>query len=390
MTFEKATLNHSIVKKAFKKNASHAKSLWNACLGLDVDLDAHGAAVLETMPPELAQLMADGATPTAFAFSEHHARTPKGHEAPFEVRQSARNGWYKVLARSEHTKPLMEGLGMDYASAWAHQEAYKNNYNVNVVKQIAILAGRMYTTLKESRANKANQAPEEIYSVELGDDLPRLLPCELAHLGQPTEIALIERLADKRALQYAVRGETIAMRGPLVILLDESGSMRSNPHRNIWAKAATIAISRIALEDNRPVSIIHYSTSCVVHKLAPNEVNSLLAIAQHFLSGGTDIPLAIYRGVKEIKEMARSGHRGADMVLITDGKVNDIEKRKDDYTESIDRLHKTGGALWTIAIECEHKLEAQFRSRATRYIQLNRRDINSGEITPLQGCVNPK
>lgn len=388
MTFQQAIDNHASVDLANEENSVHTESLWNACTGTDLDLDAHSVAVLETMPDELAQLMSHGGTPAAFAFDEHYRRTPGGHKTPFEVRQGARDGWAVVLKRSERAKPLMEGLGMDDSAAWAHTEKTPAYYTDSVT-EIAELAGRMYSALKSTRANQATSAPEEIYSVELGAELPRLLPCELAHLGQPTEITLIERLADKRALQYAVRGEESVTRGPLVILLDESGSMRyQNPHRNIWAKAATITISRIAMEDDRPVSIVHYSTSCAVQQICC--ATDLFQMTQQFLGGGTNIPKALKRGVQELYALAKAGHKGADMVLITDGAVNDLENRAKQYKGALDAAEEMGSRLWTVAIECEHEPEAPFRARAEKYVHLSSKDMKKGEVLAIQGCVNPK
>lgn len=54
----------------------------------------------------------------------------------------------------------------------------------------------------------------------------------------------LERIASRRATQYAIRGDTKTSRSLLVIALDESGSMHAQ--RNEWAKATAVALCRFA------------------------------------------------------------------------------------------------------------------------------------------------
>ncbi|MDD5008572.1 MAG: VWA domain-containing protein, partial [Syntrophorhabdaceae bacterium] len=224
---------------------------------------------------------------------------------------------------------------------------------------------------------------EEIYSVELGNVLGRLLPSELAHLGQPTEVLLIERIAERKALQYAVRGEEQARRGPLVIALDESGSMHG--YRNEWSKAAAVALARVALADGRSAAVVHYSTSCQVTYLKPGDDQAVFALITHFLSGGTSIARALLRSAEEVSKMERKGERGADVVLVTDGCDSNYSAQED----AIEKIKSLGSKLWTVMIQCSVDESSAIRKLAHKYVELEVGNLVNGDVLALQGVVNP-
>jgi uncharacterized protein with von Willebrand factor type A (vWA) domain len=300
------------------------------------------------------------------------------------LREATRKKWEDFCEKAEHARPLVEGLGCDASLAFEHvRDCQWNNQKLEMIERIAKLAGRMFAALQEARANQPSQAPEEIYSVELGNVLGRLLPSELAHLGQPTEVCLIERIAERKALQYAVRGEETVARGPLVIALDESGSMQG--YRNEWAKAAAVALCRVALKDGRCCSVVHYSTSCQVTYLKPGDDEAVFALITHFLSGGTEISRALSRSADEVSALERKGERGADVVLVSDGEDYDSGA----HEKAIKKIQKLGSKLWTVAIQCSLEQEAPLRKLAHKYVELETSNLVTGDVMALQGVVNP-
>ena len=183
----------------------------------------------------------------------------------------------------------------------------------------------------------------------------------------------MQRLLDRRALQYAVRGRGEASRGPLVLAIDESGSMHDegDRQRNVWAKAAAIALARTALDDGRPVTVVHYSSSVTVSRLEPGLPGQLVDLARHFLGGGTDICRALRRAAEAVGEMARKGDKGADVVLGSDGQDRDVASGGD---AAIDTIEEHGSRLWTIGIDCS--IDGPLRDRAERYVELGARDLH--------------
>jgi uncharacterized protein with von Willebrand factor type A (vWA) domain len=250
------------------------------------------------------------------------------------------------------------------------------------VERIARLAGRMYVALRGAQARKIHGIPSEVYSVEQGNDLARLLPAEQVLLTDPVlEIAALERIASRRAAQYAVRGTTKVSKGPLVIALDESGSMSGE--RNEWAKAAAVALSRVATEEKRPVSVVHYSTSTVIQPLPPGDTATVLKMIQHFLGKGTAIGLAISVAVQQVRELAQKGQKGADIILVTDGIDGDVQAQE----TAIQEGHVLGARLWTVAIDCEIDERSPLRANAAHYIRVGRSDLRDKSVTLLAGAA---
>jgi uncharacterized protein with von Willebrand factor type A (vWA) domain len=240
----------------------------------------------------------------------------------------------------------------------------------------------MYVALRGAQARKIHGIPSEVYSVEQGNDLARLLPAEQVLLTEPVlEIAALERIASRRAAQYAVRGTTKVSKGPLVIALDESGSMGGE--RNDWAKAAAVALSRVATEEKRPVSVVHYSTSTVIQPLPAGDTEALLKMIRHFLGKGTAIGLALGVAVQQVRELAQKGQKGADIILVTDGIDGDIQAQETAIAEG----DVIGARLWTVAIECDIPDRSPLRARAAHYIRLGRSDLTDKSVTLLAGAA---
>ena len=382
--FSQAMQDHGNVELASRENATRAEEIWRAVSGHDGHSPgSFPDAILESLPQKYTLMLSRGDSPTAFAF-DLFWNTAWLNLTGFKLREQTRETWKRFEEKAEHARPLMEGLGCDASLAFEHvRDCGWNQAKLEQVERIAKLAGRMFAALQEARANQPSQAPEEIYSVELGNVLGRLLPSELAHLGQPTEVLLIERIAERKALQYAVRGEETVARGPLVIALDESGSMKG--YRNEWSKAAAVALARIALADGRCASVVHYSTSVQVTYLKPGDDQAVFALITHFLSGGTDIARALQKSGEEVIAMEHKGERGADVVLVTDGE--DGEEKKQEL--AIQKIKKLGSKLWTVMIQCSVNEDSPIRKLAHKYVELETSNLINGDVLALQGVVNP-
>jgi Mg-chelatase subunit ChlD len=97
----------------------------------------------------------------------------------------------------------------------------------------------------------------------------------------------------------------------------------------------------------------------------------MLKLIRHFLGGGTAIGLALAAAVDEVKELARRGGRGADVILITDGVDGDIDAQR----AALDAARALDIRLWTIAIECEVTAESPLRADAAGYAHLDGQDL---------------
>jgi uncharacterized protein with von Willebrand factor type A (vWA) domain len=94
------------------------------------------------------------------------------------------------------------------------------------LRRICELAGR-YRRLAQSRQRqKAVHGLDDVVGVELGGDLGRLLPHELARLAGDDEFAddALRRLLERQLMCREHRASEPAGRGPVIICCDESGA----------------------------------------------------------------------------------------------------------------------------------------------------------------------
>ena len=381
MDFEQAIKAHYAVGQLASMNEGRARALWAACSGEDPRAPGTAAeAVADTLPAELAPVLKVEPSAAAFAFKAMTA--VDGARTPFEMRERARKAWKAVEEHAAQLGRIEEGFGWDRSAAWKHEREVKARGESMVnIERIARLAGRMYAALKGNAARKIPNAPAEVYSVTLGNDVSRLLPSESGQLGVAgLDLPVLYRIASKKAAVYAVRGDRPASKGPLVFLLDESGSMHGP--RNEWSKAAAIAIARVAAEDKRPVAVVHFSTSISVQYLDPRSPAGVLEMITTFLSGGTYIAGALREGVRQVAALQRMGKKGADLVVVTDG-IDELSGQKG----ALDDAAALGARLFTVAIECEIRESDPLRARASTYTELGDEMLSAEGVIALAGAA---
>lgn len=205
------------------------------------------------------------------------------------------------------------------------------------LREIAEQAGRLRRIAATKQREKADHARDEACDVARGADVDRLLPSEMAALAsddEDTEAMALSRWAERSMLQYDLRGTERLGRGPILCLLDVSGSMSS---LDSWAKAVALALLEVARRQRRPWGVVFFDSE--VQRVdyvdgkasrtegeAPREWRSLeehmVDMAGFFTAGGTNFsaPLARAASIIAGREEALGGKmRRADIVIITDG-----------------------------------------------------------------------
>jgi uncharacterized protein with von Willebrand factor type A (vWA) domain len=200
------------------------------------------------------------------------------------------------------------------------------------LRKLAALAGAFRREALAVRKRRIRRSPAELHRVGRGAELSRLLPAELSRLGHPAgRLDFLRRLAERDLAEYELLGAGRGGRGPLVVCVDNSGSM-TGP-RELWAKAVTLALLEIARRQNRRAEAILFSSQD-----APLSRFSLLSKRHHgaggrrtvdlpevldFASapprGGTDFekPLGAALDLLETVDL-----QGGDVVFVTDGEAN--------------------------------------------------------------------
>jgi uncharacterized protein with von Willebrand factor type A (vWA) domain len=174
-----------------------------------------------------------------------------------------------------------------------------------------------HSAAQQKRRSKVRHGAEEICDVELGNDLGRLLPVELVKLRHPRLHALALRdLLERKAMQYALTGKEKMGKGPLVILLDRSGSMDGD--KDTWSTAVALALLGMAHDEHRTFALVAF-TDQVIYEAVVKPGERLDEEALNLTcSGGTDIDAAVARGLDIVERNPGALHE-ADVVLVTDG-----------------------------------------------------------------------
>jgi uncharacterized protein with von Willebrand factor type A (vWA) domain len=190
------------------------------------------------------------------------------------------------------------------------------------LQQIAALAGRLTRVALQVQATRVAHPPDEVTAITSGDDLAHILPAELALLGDPDlEDLFFLRLVERRLMVYELAGHEPQGQGPIVVSLDNSGSMAGA--KECWAKAVALALVAIAARQRRDIAILHFGGTPQELRLfrfprgqaSPQE---LLACCTQFYGGGTVFEPWLLAALRLIDE---SAFARADVICLSDGLV---------------------------------------------------------------------
>lgn len=201
--------------------------------------------------------------------------------------------------------------------------------NSRILRQLAKIAGRMRSLALSTQRTKISKGSEEIYSVEIGDDVQRMLPQQLSHLTHPIlRLELFGKIINKEVLQFSLRDRKKATRGPIVCAIDNSGSMSGD--REVWAKAVALGLLEICVLQKRKFVGIHFGWKTEIRAFEFDWENytmyNVLDFAEFFFGGGTDFEKPLEVAADYIGELPK-----ADIVMITDGECGVEDRWLNDY-----------------------------------------------------------
>ncbi len=196
------------------------------------------------------------------------------------------------------------------------------------LKRICDLAGRYRRFAQAQQRKKVLHGRDDVVGVVLDGDVGRILPHELAALDDPDlELGVLRRLIERQLMCREYRGVETKARGPIVVVVDESGSMSGEPIAT--AKAMALALAWVARHQKRYCCLVGFSGGtdgswCVIPPGKDNP-DELISWLEHFFGGGTtvDVPL-----VELPANWERLGcPKGkTDIICITDAIVNVPDK----------------------------------------------------------------
>lgn len=213
--------------------------------------------------------------------------------------------------------------------------------------EIAAFYGRMAPEFDFQRAKRVVGGQDEIVDVEVGDELRRVTPGELTFLAdEDTEDDFYSRYASRELLVYSTVGEEHAGRGPIIMVVDGSGSMSGL--RNTWARAVFLSLLNVARREKRDCAFVEFASAGEVCDFtfpakAPLDAQMILDAASHFFNGGTTPIIGVQRAVEIMRDAPE--FKTADLVILSDGEAGfgpEDQRLKDWLLEKGVRLHGIG------------------------------------------------
>ncbi len=245
--------------------------------------------------------------------------------------------------------------------------------NSSKLKRIAEIAGKLTAIAMSQQTQKVKRGTEEVYNVEFGNDIARILPQELTKLYDPhTRIEFIKNFTEGTCQQYALKGKEKKAKGAIVVCIDESGSMQGE--QDIWAKAVAIALLHIAVKQKRSFHVVHFNGSrdakrLPTHSFPKNEpLNAvkLVEMAEMFMDGGTDFETPLTKA-RQCIEKEPDFHK-ADIIFITDGEC----AVTDGWLKDFNKWRKEKSvSLYSILINCGYNSDASLREFSTTVYSLD-------------------
>ncbi len=224
-----------------------------------------------------------------------------------------------------------EGLGLGdgnsgVASVDRIQNVLKKVKKSDTLRKVCEQAGRWRRLAAGKQRQKTRHGYDDMVGIELSGDAGRLIPSELCALADPIlGLDAERRLVEKTMLSREYHGSEKTGKGPIVVVVDESGSMSGDPIIN--AKAFALTMAWIARRQKRWCTLAGFSGGREMNYicLPPGKWDevALMAWVEHFYSGGTSLDVPLVEVPAKWPEMISSGmKRGkTDLIVVTDGIV---------------------------------------------------------------------
>lgn len=210
-----------------------------------------------------------------------------------------------------------------------------------MLQRICQLAGKYRRFAQSCQRRKVSHGNDEVAGITNGNKVNRLIGSELALLAdEELQWEVMRRLLERTArVRSMTRVENIA-KGPIVVVVDESGSMAGEPIAT--AKAIALALYWIARHQKRWICMVGFSGGTQGNFLPigtdENRMDELMNWLEHFYSGGTDMNVPL--GVLPSRWSEFGLPKGkTDIVMITDAQASvtkELEKRFNVWKKEVD------------------------------------------------------
>ena len=207
--------------------------------------------------------------------------------------------------------------------------AFKAARSNPALLRIFSMAGKFRQLAQGLHKARSKNGFEEVTGLESGGDISRLVPSELMKLGIPElELDLMRRLVERQCLCREFDAEEKAGLGPIVIVIDESGSMIGS--RNESAKAIALTLASIARKQGRWCGLVAFSggSGHRVLALPPTKWNQvqLYSWLESFIGCGSDQDVPVQEMPAIFTEIGAPLGK-TDLIYVTDAELRISEKK---------------------------------------------------------------
>lgn len=242
----------------------------------------------------------------------------------------------EIILGYEHNENSIKGLGGDFTfkqlkemgDEFRHlvQEMNRNRHIRDVLKR---LGKGSASVEKKDRSKVAKIKRDELFGINKSGNISRMLPSELLNLeDENLKYLFYAKYLENSLLTYEIKGkdeiekneteEKISNKGPIVVCLDTSGSMKGTPL--LRAKALVLSITKILREENRELHIILFGEKGQFQEISlegEEDICRAIKFLKKSYEGGTNFETPLRRGIEIISE--KENYRKADILMVTDG-----------------------------------------------------------------------
>lgn len=269
---------------------------------------------------------------------ETSLQLPESKSLEIEIISSASKAAKQATEGVEELESVTQAMGMGpgepgSSDASAIASAFKAARSNKALMRICVLAGRHKQLAQGLHKSRSKNGFDEITGLEAGGDISRLIPSELMRLGIPElELDFLHRFAERQCLCREFEAEERVGMGPVVLVVDESGSMVGS--RNESAKAIALTLAWIARKQRRWCGLVAFSggTGHRVLSLPPERWNQvdLLDWLQSFLGCGSDQDVPVGEAPMIFNELSAPAGK-TDLIYITDAELSISQKKATEF-----------------------------------------------------------
>lgn len=242
-----------------------------------------------------------------------------------KMRQAIRRAGEEAAAELQDVDDIVAGWGMGSGNFERMPmdnkiELMQKMARSEKFKRLAEIMGRYRNLSRAKQKEKLRREQMELHSISVGADLGRVLPGELMMVRHPAYKKEFQRkYLEKGLLQYDLKSKVKMGKGPIIILMDSSGSTRGRIEEFI--KGTAMGLLDIALKEKRAFAAVFFASRqdpMKVFEFAPGEKDpeKVYELGTYFINGGTDFETPLNKAVELLEQ---SAYNKADVVMLTDG-----------------------------------------------------------------------